>query len=294
MTSQPSLPFTPLIIIGAGRSGTNALRDSLVKLPNFGTWPCDEINPIWRHGNLFWPNDEFTSDHANSKVKRFIRNAFLKIWKKQRCPDFVIEKTCANTLRVPFVNSILPEAIFIEIVRNGEDVVASAQKRWKGELEVAGLPYFLAKARYVPITDFAVYGFSFLKKRLNLILNKNTGLGIWGPRISGLDSLKTNNLDTICAMQWSRCVELSNQALAEIEPERVIKIRYESFVSDPKKEISKIVERLKLTFTEEEISYAVSSINSRSIGNARKTGVNLSDDALKNIEVQMKRNGYMD
>ena len=41
----------PVVIIGAARSGTNMLRDVLVKLPGVGTWPCDEINYIWRHGN---------------------------------------------------------------------------------------------------------------------------------------------------------------------------------------------------------------------------------------------------
>lgn len=46
MTPAAHLPFTPVVIIGAGRSGTNALRDALTALPEFETWPCDEINPI--------------------------------------------------------------------------------------------------------------------------------------------------------------------------------------------------------------------------------------------------------
>ena len=44
--------FIPLIIIGAGRSGTNILRDSLCKVDGVVTWNCDEINPLWRHGNI--------------------------------------------------------------------------------------------------------------------------------------------------------------------------------------------------------------------------------------------------
>ena len=32
-----------VIIIGAPRSGTNILRDTLTSLSNVGTWGCDEI-----------------------------------------------------------------------------------------------------------------------------------------------------------------------------------------------------------------------------------------------------------
>ena len=48
-----------VIIIGAPRSGTNMLRDALTALPDCGTWPCDEINYVWRHGNVGFPSDEF-------------------------------------------------------------------------------------------------------------------------------------------------------------------------------------------------------------------------------------------
>ena len=43
------------MIIGAARSGTNMLRDVLTSLDGVDTWPCDEINYIWRHGNIRWP-----------------------------------------------------------------------------------------------------------------------------------------------------------------------------------------------------------------------------------------------
>ena len=48
-SSKSQLANPPVIIIGAGRSGTNMLRDLLAQLPQFSTWPCDEINYIWRH-----------------------------------------------------------------------------------------------------------------------------------------------------------------------------------------------------------------------------------------------------
>ena len=59
----------PLVIIGAGRSGTNMLRDVLCRMPGLGTWPCDEINYIWRHGNRAHPDDEFPGGFARPKVQ---------------------------------------------------------------------------------------------------------------------------------------------------------------------------------------------------------------------------------
>jgi|GEM_PF-5377703 len=153
-----SLPFTPLIIIGAPRSGTNALRDALTSLPDLATWPCDEINPIWRHGNLNSPHDALTPAQATPQVRRFIRRAFERLWQDQGKPAVVVEKTCANCLRVPFIDAILPEARFIHITRNGLDVAASAAKRWQGQLEVPGLPYYRAKIRYAPKLDLPAYG----------------------------------------------------------------------------------------------------------------------------------------
>jgi len=87
-----------VIIIGAGRSGTNMLRDMLTSLPDFATWDCDEINPIWRHGNIGWPNDEIPPENATTKVDDYIRRAFTSIWKAKKQPGYVVEKTCANSV----------------------------------------------------------------------------------------------------------------------------------------------------------------------------------------------------
>ena len=39
--------INPVIIIGAPRSGTNILRDTLSIISNVRTWDCDEIPYIW-------------------------------------------------------------------------------------------------------------------------------------------------------------------------------------------------------------------------------------------------------
>lgn len=291
MTVQ-GFEFTPVVIIGAGRSGTNALRDMLTRLPQFSTWPCDEINPIWRHGNLDHPDDEFPVSKATPAVKSYIRNAFRRIWSQQGRPDFVVEKTCANSLRVPFVAAVLPEARFLYIVRDGVDVVASAGKRWQGELELPGLPYFLAKARFAPLTDLPRYGWSFLKARWHMLTGKSEHLGSWGPKFAGMTDVAAAPLPELVARQWAACVTRSDAAFQGMDTGRVLNIRYEDFVSNPEETLREILGFLATQATEVEIEAAISGVRSSSVGKGREDAQHMSSAIQKLLADPMQAHGY--
>lgn len=240
---QP-FPFTPVIILGAGRSGTNALRDMLSSLPEITTWPCDEINPIWRHGNVLWPNDEIPPERATPSVIRFIRKAFEEQWKRSGRPAFVLEKTCANTLRVEFIDRVLPHARYIHIVRDGRAVVPSAQKRWRGELEVKTFPYFLKKARFVPLTDIPYFGYMFIRNRISVILGNARRMSVWGPRFAEMEAYQSKPLVEMCAAQWAACVDRSDAALERVDRARVLKVVYENMTADPEGTLKQIIDFL--------------------------------------------------
>ena len=87
--------YQPVIIIGAPRSGTNMLRDVLLGIDKVCSWPCDEINYIWRHGNVRYPSDEFPASLATPAVSAYIRRAFDKA-ALNFDGDVVLEKTCHN------------------------------------------------------------------------------------------------------------------------------------------------------------------------------------------------------
>lgn len=292
---QPgTLPFTPVVIIGAGRSGTNALRDALTRLPGFVTWPCDEINPIWRHGNLDWPDDEIPSERATPVVRQSIRKAFRQIWRQQGRPDFIVEKTCANALRVSFVDAVLPEARYINIVRNGFDIVASARKRWRGELEVPGLSYYLAKARYAPLSDLPRYAVSALKNRVAIKLGKQEHFDSWGPRFAGIDALSGAPLDEIVARQWAACVSSSDRAFANMAPRRVFQVRYEDFTADPQDSLTKITRWLETPRDEDTLRAAVSSVRASSVGKGQAAAEAMPDTIKSVLEPPMRTHGYLD
>jgi len=227
-----SLPFTPVVIIGAARSGTNMLRDMLSELPGFDTWPCDEINPIWRHGNRSWPDDEIPAWRVG-RARAFIRQRFMRQWRRTGSPRHVVEKTCANSLRVPFVAEVLPEARFIRIVRDGADVVASAEGRWRGELELNGPRYFAAKLRFAPVSDLPAIGLEFIANRVSMKLGHSKKLRAWGPRFAGFNEVIDQPLSEICALQWLACMARSDAAFAEMSEEKWMQLRYEDIVADP-------------------------------------------------------------
>ena len=267
--------YQPIVIIGAPRSGTNMLRDVLCQFQKVGTWPCDEINYIWRHGNVGSETDEFSVDMARPKVKEFIRKEFDN-FASDNDLNFLVEKTCANSLRIPFVDQVIPEAKYIFIVRDGVDVVGSAAIRWKAKLD---LSYIVKKVRYVPLLDIPYYALRYLGSRVYKFFSSEQRLSFWGPSYIGLyEDLKQHSLEEICALQWQRCVDLSEQAFYSMPENQVIKIKYEEFVNNPVEVLRQVLNQLGVQHTDDQLRESVISVSAESIGKGRQ--------ALNEVEIK--------
>lgn len=282
--------LTPVIILGAGRSGTNILRDCLTSLPGFGTWPCDEINYIWRHGNVRYSSDEFIPDMAKPKVQRYIRRQFAWVAGKYNV-DWVVEKTCANSLRVEFVDQVLPDARYIFIYRDGLDTVGSAIKRWKAKMNIS---YLARKARFVPVLDLPYYGSRYLFNQLYKMTSKQKRLAFWGPKLDEMEKLLRDYLlEEVCALQWKRCVDRASQALDLLTKQRWYEVAYEDFVQNPQIELKRIINWLGYSVEEEIVDQAVKSVSNISVGKGRKElGKQSSDRILYLIKDTLQRYGY--
>jgi len=220
------------------------LRDVMAGWRGIVTWPCDEINLVWRHGNVAEPTDVLTRDQASASTRHYIRTCFSRLASKHQA-DFVLEKTCANSLRVGFVDEILPEARFIFIVRNGIDAALSAAKRWHAPLDI---PYTLRKLRYVPIGDVPHYSLQFVKNRFAKLTSRQSRLASWGPRFPGMaEAIASRPIEEVCALQWKHCVEHAERDLAGLAPARVFRLRYEDFVGEPDEHLARIGVFLGLT-----------------------------------------------
>ena len=287
--------YTPLVIVGAARSGTNMLRDCLTALPGFASWDCDEINPVWRHGHFFRRDDELTAEDVTSGNRRIIRGAFDRIARKNPGTRFVVEKTCANSLRLPFVDAALDAAIFVQIVRDGRDVVPSAVKRWRGELELNSREYFLAKARNTPLTDLPLYVGSFIAARLAKLVGSSDRLRLWGPRYRGIDDDQGLPLPQICARQWAACVDRSDAFLETLPAGRWLRIHYEDFVAQPILHLRRILTVLRAETDDTKLQLATSHIRAGNTSRGLKQETQrLHQSAVPEMEGTLRRHGYLE
>lgn len=281
-------PRLDVVIVGAPRSGTNMLRDVLTSLPGVATWPCDEINLVWRHGNRDAPSDVLTAEMARPEVRDYLRGRFDRIRARYGAP-VVVEKTCATSLRVPFTREVLPDARYVFIARDGIDAAASAMQRWHAPFE---LGYTARKARFVPFIDLPHYASRFVA---NQVANRRArGLGArsartstgeggvgtwWGPRPHDWRELMaTRPLDEACAIQWQRCVEASYDGLAGLPDDRLFHVSYEDLVTDPVAHTERLTDFLGVSG---DATSAVRGVSASSIGKGRAS---LGPEAVARLE----------
>ncbi len=227
--------WRPLVIIGAPRSGTKLLRDLVCQAPDCATWPCDEINLLWRHGNARHPDDELPPSLASPTVVRYLRRRFAHLARRTGAATLV-EKTCANSLRVAFVDRILPEARYLFILRDGRDAAASAVERFSAPVD---WPYTFRKLRYVPASDLPFYALQYARNRASRLTRRDRRLAFWGPRFRGFaEFARMAALPEICARQWRECVELASRDLAAVDSRRVLRLRYEALVRRPRETLA--------------------------------------------------------
>jgi hypothetical protein len=205
---------------------------------------------------------------------------------------FVVEKTCANSLRVRFVDRVLPDTKFIFLHRDGLDAAGSALKRWTAKLD---LGYVMRKARFVPPADLPYYARRYLGNRLHRLVSHDRRLAFWGPKLNGMDELLSEySIDEVCALQWKRCADASAEAFAAMPSDRWIKVGYEDFVRNPEEELSRMIDFLGLKVEIAMRRQAVAKVNPNSIGKGRK---DLGEKAIQRlmplIEDSMIRFGYV-
>lgn len=220
---------TPVVIIGAARSGTKFLRDTLAASREAAAVPYD-VNYVWRYGQEDLPHDVLMPDSASPRSVRYIRRTLGHLAGLR--PDdghrFLIEKTVSNSLRPEFVARVLPDARYVHLIRDGRNVVESAMRMWR---EPADVRYLGAKLRRFPWRNFR-YAFWYAQ---NLLRGRMSGRGVrvWGPRYPGIqDDVAREPLATVCARQWRESVDRSVDGLAAVPPSARIDVRYEALVSE--------------------------------------------------------------
>lgn len=226
-----------IVLIGAARSGTKACRDLFGTNPSISVIPYD-INYIWSIGNEEHENDLFTPDSISKKKKEKIVKFITKYYGEN---NLLVEKTVSNTIRVPFIQSIFPNAKFIFLYRDGLDVVESVDRQWDKKVEKN---YILKKLRHVPFKQLVNYGFKFFKRNLN----KTKSDYFWGVKTPDLiKNLNSQSRIEAIANQWDFCVSKMLKDRDAIKNENLVDVFYEDLVTNPKKTVERINKKLNIT-----------------------------------------------
>lgn len=220
----------PVIVLGAARSGTKFLRDLLGSRGDFAKVPYD-VNYVWRAPQSATPHDRLDPALLRQKDIARIRATLDKI-AGRKSGATLLEKTVSNTLRVPYVSAIYPEARYLHIIRDGRAVAESSFRMWQAPPDTGGLK---RKLKDLPLSYWNYAGWFALNYAKGRLQGRGGGK-IWGPRYPGIDEdLAALPLMNVVARQWSRSIEICSEDLKAVPAARVFEVRYEELVTNPDK-----------------------------------------------------------
>ena len=276
-----------VVLLGAARSGTKLVRDVLASSARIGSVPYD-INFIWRIGNERKPDDELEPGSIGPRDAARIRRLIRRFQQPQ--DEVLVEKTVASGLRVEFIRSIFPKARFIHLHRNGIDVVESVARQYA---EPTDWSYLIRKARAVPLTSapgyLAGYAWDIVRRRLG-----SSRVSPWGPVYRGMtEDLGRLSILEVSATQWSRCVMKTLDSLAALPDDQWVDVAYESFVTEPQREVERIAQFLGIQLAADELRQMVEPVHTGNVGRGQSS---LDDASLASIapllKEAMNRLGY--
>jgi hypothetical protein len=222
------------IIVGAARSGTTYLASLIT-----GDDVCyvEEPNIIWMYRNASSKDDCLTTDHASEKVIRYIRTQFSRKLRKSGAKT-LLEKTPSNCLRLPFVRAVFPEAKFIFVERDIEDVAKSAYKKWTKEEDAnteklyggghKRRQFVLMFKRFLSVSLLdVVYYVPKIYQELSFFVIGRRRVQ-WGPRYFGMrEDLKRLAIEELCFKQAQECQEAAAAFRSSLSKNDYIVVRYD-------------------------------------------------------------------
>ena len=256
----------PIFVIGAARSGTTFLGESLALHPEVSYWV--EPKYVWRYRGARARSDVRTAAEATPAVARYIRERFERRLARDGKRRFV-EKTPSNCLRIPFIDRIFPEGLFLNLERDGRDAALSAVRKWTRPPSRSALRR-RATSFEIPLRDAPWYALDFVRDVVGRQFRPQRGL-IWGPHIPDLREIRRRHsvLET-CAIQWRECVKAVREGLEAVPPERQLTVRYETLTRAPRRELERILQFLDLPADEALADRVSGSVHVDSVGRWRR------------------------
>jgi hypothetical protein len=277
----------PIFIFGNTRSGTTIVQKVMSLHPDITGWY--EPNALWLYADPGRIHDEFDENDATDRVKRYIRQRFLK-YQKLHGNAVVLEKTPQNILRIPYVRAIFPEATFLFIVRNPFSFISSVEYKWQRTVTGQGV---VRRLKDMPLSQLHHWVRRYLIQQINKRILRRKYLSIWGPRYKGIqDDLKKHDQLTIIARQWAIPSMKAERDMAAFYEGQILRSKYEDFVDNPLADLERICAHCGLQMTNDMVNATREMVKSdRKIKWQRFDPRDLAR-IIPEISGEMQRHGY--
>jgi hypothetical protein len=277
----------PIILFGNTRSGTSMVQNVLSVHPDVVKWY--EPRTLWLCADPARSHDEFDESDATEKVKRYIRDRFLK-YQKQHGNRIVMEKTPANIFKIPFVHEIFPEATFMYIIRNPFSFISSVELKWQRSATKKGIG---RRLRCTPVSQLHHHAARLFIQQFNKRILRRKYLIVWGPRYNGIDEdFRTLDILTVIARQWAIGSRKAEEALARVFKGPILRIKYEEFVENPIYDMERICAHCGLDLTDEMIRAATEWVKSDRQFKWRRFDPRDLARLVPEMSQEMHRHGY--
>ncbi len=219
----------PIFVVNPPRSGSSLLFETLAQAPNLYTVGGESHAVIEGVRGLGVVAANFHSNclnekHATPEIISLLRDRFDKLLRdRDEAPPpagrvRMLEKTPKNSLRIPFLAKVFPEAHFVYLHRDPREVLSSMMEAWES-------------GRFVTYPQLPGW----------------TGERPWSLLLTpGWRELGPLPLERVVAAQWTSAMQVMLDDLDQLPPDRVSTARYSALIADPNVEIARICKNVGL------------------------------------------------
>ena len=207
----------PIFIVAPPRSGTSLLFETLARSADVWTVGGEshaviEALPGLQPANRGWDSNRLTPTDATPQAAERLRAGFLAQLRNRDSdplpeggePVRMLEKTPKNSLRVPFLNAVFPQALFVYLYRDPRESLSSMITAWES-------------GRFVTYPDLPGWEGPPWSLVLTPEWRKLTGA----------------SLAEVVADQWQKATQVLLADLERLPAERVHALDYAALVEDP-------------------------------------------------------------
>ena len=280
----------PIILIGNVRSGTTMLQRLFSMHPSLCTWL--EPKPIWNYADPGRKYDRMDENDATDRVRRFIRNRFEK-YQEENGGKQIMEKTPSNIVRIPYVHAIFPESKFLYVIRNPLSQISSSEYKWQNVIDWKDRKWAFYRIKQTPKSQIIFYAGTFFKEFINKKFIKKKHAHVFGIKYPNIH-FDINNFSTeeIIAKQWVYCSQQAEKDLNRLNPSKVFKIKYETFVENPLFHFTRILDHFDLDITSQ-IKTIINNIVDPSRQNKwKRLDPEIINKCILILQSEMEKQGY--